>query len=367
MASTKATKETDGAVPTIDGAQKERRRARALVNEVLLGIATPLENRGIGKRFLPGLWHASLNVLLTCFEPDDVLAILQDRARITLGDGTNHDAPPKVIPTHSMPNYVRDVESAASTIMEGFDRALERMTDEGIEDRFPETVLDASLQVLIPAWGPAHVRRALSEQAALVIRGVLSPANFMEPSRLQSSQVLTHRKERTEDRKPEQQPELAPAHAPAAVAPVRDKVARHVTAYASTDVDSSGRAAWAVALSSHDDDGRTEIREISGTMHDPTGRAASLRALREAILAACETASRASVLIETSSELGIRGAVEGDRPGSRLPGEEAIWDEIDRASSLHRIEFRHVPASLDRELSERCDRMLRDRVHGPTA
>jgi len=342
---------------------KDRRRARSIVNEALLSVSTPLGNRGVGHRLLPGLWQAAVNVVLSCFEPDDALALLRDRARGIVGEGTNHDAPPRAIPPKSMTAYVSEVELAARTIMESIEAALERLQEEGLDDRFPETVFDASLQVLIPAWGPHHVRRAISEQSALVIRGMTSACNFMEPTRFQAApQPGQSRKPAApaEAPMPRVLPEAPRAEAP--LPPQRIKVARTVNAFAATDVSHTGMAAWAAVLVSHDDDGRTETREISGTMLDPNGRAAAIRAIRECVLAACETASLASVIIETPSEQCVRAAAEGGTPGSRLPGEEAAWDEIDRASAVHRIEVRLARHAMDRELSERCDRLLRRRL-----
>jgi len=312
-------------------------------------------------RLLPGLWQVAVNVALSCYEPEDVLALLKDRSRGIVGEGANADAPPRTIPASEMPPYVAEVQLAAQTIMESIDEALERLREEGLEDRFPETVFDASLQVLIPAWGPHHARRALSEQSALLIRGMASPCNFMEPTRLQSA--LAKGKAQAATEAPRTVAEL-PKPVPLPSPPQREKVARTVNAYAATDLSPSGTAAWAVVMVSHDDEGRTETREISGTMVDPNGRAASIRAMRECVLAACESSLRATLVVETPSEQCVRAASDGGAPGSRLPGEEAAWDEIDRAASIHRIEFRVARRALDRELSERCDRLLRKHLEG---
>jgi len=338
---------------------KDRKRARAIVNEALLGVTTPLANRGVVQRLLPGLWQVAVNVALSCYEPEDVLALLKDRSRGIVGEGTNADAPPRTIADSEMPAYVAEVQLAAQTIMESIDEALDRLREEALEDRFPETVFDASLQVLIPAWGPHHVRRALSEQSALLIRGMISPCNFMEPSRLQSAPA----KGKAAPESPKIQAE-SPKPVPLPSPPQREKVARTVNAYAATDLSPTGTAAWAVVMVSHDDEGRTETREISGTMVDPNGRAASIRALRECVMAACESSLRATLVVETPSEQCVRAASEGGAPGSRLPGEEAAWDEIDRAAAVHRIEFRVARRALDRELSERCDRLLRKHLEG---
>lgn len=342
---------------------KHRRRARSIVNEALLSVSTPLDNRRLGHRLLPGLWQAAVNVVLSCFDPEDAIALLMDRGRGIVGEGTNHDAPPRAIPPKSMAAYVSEVEMAARTIMESIEAALKRLQEEGLDDRFPETVFDASLQVLIPAWGPHHVRRAISEQSALLIRGVISACNFMEPSKFQAPSH--HGQPRKQQLLPSKDP--APPEAPRAEMPQpprRVRIARTVNAFAATDVAATGMAAWAAVLVSHDDEGRTETREISGTMMDPNGRAAAIRAVRECVLAACESSSLASVVIETPSEQCVRAAAEGGTPGSRLPGEESAWEEIDRASAIHRIEVRIARHAVDRELSERCDRLLRRRLEG---
>lgn len=340
-----------------------RRRARTIVNEALLSVGTPLQARGVHHRLLPGLWQAAMNVVLSCFEAEDVLALLADRARGIVGEGSNADAPARVIQPQRMPAYIREVNLSAQTIMEGIEVALDRLRDENLDDRFPETVLDAALHVLIPAWGPHHVRRALSEQAALVICGTLAPCNFMEPVTLQAPPSASDRKVPDQDGSP---PERDPSSDPdsPAIEARRNRPTRKVSAFCAIDIAPSGTAAWAVAISAHDEDGRMETREISGTMQDPSGRAVSVKALHECVLAACGDSSGANVVIETPSEQCVRAAVGGGSPGSRLPGEESLWEDIDRAAAAHRIEFRVARFALDRELSERCDRILRKRLGG---
>jgi len=358
MASVESKEISDAPAVSVADEAAERRRARQIVNDALLRVGGGLEGLGLRHRILPGLWHAGLNVVLSCFEPEEALILLSDRARGIVGEGTNADAPPSV--PESMDAYVAEVDRAARAIMEEMDGAIAKLREAKLEDYFPETVLDAVLQVLVSAWGPHHVRRAISEQSALLIRGVPATANVMEPSRPNSAPLPKRKRKAASSAKGQTGAvSTAPAEEKAIEPPKRKKATRSVTAYATTDVSPTGKAAWASVLISHDDDGRLEIREIGGTLHDPSGRLVAIKSLHECVLAACEQASRANVLIETPSEACVRAAIGGGSPGSRLPDEDAIWSDIDRAASLHRIEFRHARHSLDRDLSERCDRMLR--------
>jgi ribonuclease HI len=355
--------------------QKERRRAKAIVNEFLIGVSTPLENRGVGHRLLPGLWQAAVNVLLSTLDINDVLLLIRDRSRGIVGDGSNADAEIRSLGQRGMKIYLKEVETAARTIMETLDEALEGLSAEDLDDRFPETVFDAALQVLLPAWGPFHVRRALAEQSALLIREVSSACNFMEPLRFQQP-VAPTKKNLPEAPKefaapvevkvqilPETIPVVEPAPqaipTPVENRPERRKTGRRVHAFAASDVAASGVAAWVVAMVCHDDDGRAETREISGTLADPSGRMAAIKAVHECLLAACETSSIASIMLETPSDRCVRAASNGGTPGSRLAGEEDYWNDVDRLHAIHRIEIRRAERAVDRDLAERCDRMLR--------
>lgn len=354
--------------------QKERRRAKAIVNEFLIGVSTPLENRGVGHRLLPGLWQAAMNVMLSCLDIDDIMLLIKDRSRGIVGDGSNAGSQIRSLGQKGMKVYLAEVESAARTIMENLELALEKLETEGLDDRFPETVFDAALQVLLPAWGPHHVRRALAEQSALLIRDINSACNFMEPVTLQQTAVGKRpNQDESRDRStaplsakiidPAPSPPPETLQAPEA-RPHRKKTTRRVTAFAAADVTADGLAAWVVAMVCHDGDGRTETREISGKINDPSGRMAAIKAVHESLLAACENSSCASILLETTSDRCVRAASNGGTPGSRLPGEEDVWNDIDRLHAVHRIEIRHAERAVDRDLSERCDRMLRRLTDG---
>jgi len=342
--------------------QKDRRRAKTIVNEFLLGVSMPLENRGVGHRLLPGLWQAAMNVMLSCLEADDVMLLMKDRIRGIVGDGSNANSPIRSLSNRGMAIYLEEVNTAAQTIMQSLDDALEKLEEEDLGDRFPETVFDAALQVLLPAWGPYHVRRALTEQSALLIRGVLSTCNFMEPMRLQQT-TSTKKNSQSDPQKTPPVPVAGIEHAHVASfedgIPQRKKTKRRVMAFAASDVAANGVAAWVVAMVCHDEDGRAETREISGRMTDPSGRLAAIKAVHECLLAACESSSCASVLLETPSERCVRAAIHGGSPGSRLAGEETLWADIDRLHAVHRIEIKRAERAVDRDLAERCDRMLR--------
>jgi len=335
---------------------KLRRRAKSIVHETLLSCKTPLENRGVGKRLLPGLWYAAMNILLACMERDEMLALLADRNRGIAGTADNADAPPKQISDKALPAYVEEVTTAGQTILEKLMEAHERLEAEGLEDRFPATVLDSSMLVLLSAWGPDHVRRAISEQAALLIQGIEEPVNFMEPSR-----YVTPPPDRGVVHGMQEAPQ--PVQAEVGTEPEETRVpvrrmvaARRADAFVHSDLADRGDAAWAVWIRTQDED-RQEERLIAGRIKDPNGRASWLKALHECVLAICEGAGSASCRIDTSSAVLVRAAENS--PGMRFENERSVWADIDEACALHEIEFRHVPMDLTREPIERCDRAVR--------
>lgn len=326
---------------------KARRRARSIVSEVLISVGSPLENRGLHHCLLPGLWNAAVNVLIACLEPRDIVDLFTDRQRGILGNGDNAASPPRVIPEKQMKAYRAHVTDAGQTIIECLMKALDKMEDEGLDDRFPETVLDAVLTVLLKAWGPDHVRRAMTEQSALLIRGVIEPVNFMEPVDLMPppKPVGASRVE------PEPvKEELAPPPAPRRILP-----GRRIEASVLVQTADSGDAAWAVSLVMFTEQ-RSEERVVYGKMHDPNARRAWLTALHECFLAICTDAEKSSARIEVADEQMVR-AVKAD-PGTRHSSEDDVWNYVDAAMSSHDITVSFVTNSIRRTGMEKCDRKI---------
>lgn len=334
---------------------RNRRRARSIVAEAMRGAGTPLDNRGLGQYLLPGLWYAAVNVLIHTLEPRDIVDLLTDRQRGILGSGDNAASPPRSYSPKQMRTYVAGVTEAGKTIMECLMPALDRLEEEGLEDRFPESVLDSALLVLLKAWGPDHVRRAMTEQAALLIKGTVAPANFMEPTEFMPQQP---------PRETQREAPVPPAPPAASVLPSpprRLQAARSVAACVLADLSADGMGAWAVSIRSFSD-ARDEERLIYGTCRDPNGRAAWLTGLRECVLAVCADVERARGRIDVADEHMVRAATGA--PGTRYPAEEQAWADIDAALACHDLTISHVQRSISNEGFEMCDRKIRFLLSG---
>lgn len=351
---------------------RERRSAQEAVSFALMSASAPLENRGVKHRMLPGLWYAAVNVLLATLEPDDIVAFLNDRIRVIQGSAENADAPPRTFGETAMRAYVQEVVLAGETIMETLEEAQAKLEDENIEDRFPETVFDTALRVLVPSWGPDHVRRAIREQAAQFFQGRFEPVNFMEPSRILDPAAAKRRAVEAAAAVAvrEAQPQKTEANAPPAV-PIEFKVREHrnrrARIFVGSDVLEGGVGVWAYAMTIGDDSGRYEFRKAGGRLQDPTGSRVALSALHEACLSVTDWKQRASIAIESTDELLVKALSEGAGAQSRRAEDGQAWAEIDHVVSEHDTSSRLVPAALNDPLQESCDHLIRDLARGGAA
>lgn len=351
---------------------RERRSAQEAVSFALMSASAPLENRGVKHRMLPGLWYAAVNVLLATLEPDDIVAFLNDRIRVIQGSAENADAPPRTFGETAMRAYVQEVVLAGETIMETLEEAQAKLEDENIEDRFPETVFDTALRVLVPSWGPDHVRRAIREQAAQFFQGRFEPVNFMEPSRILDPAAAKRRAVEAAAAVAvmEAQPQKTEANAPPAV-PIEFKVREHrnrrARIFVGSDVLEGGVGVWAYAMTIGDDSGRYEFRKAGGRLQDPTGSRVALSALHEACLSVTDWKQRASIVIESTDELLVKALSEGAGAQSRRAEDGQAWAEIDHVVSEHDTSSRLVPAALNDPLQESCDHLIRDLARGGAA
>jgi hypothetical protein len=339
--------------------RSETRRAREIVSQAMLSASTPLENRDVKRRMLPGLWYCAVNVLIASLEIDDILKLMKDRMSGIVGSAENADAPPRSLSPQEMKAYVHEVGLASETIMEALEGAHETMEAAGIEDRFPETVFDTALRVLVPAWGPDHVRRAIIEQCAVFIRGRVEAVNFMEPTRVLDPSAVRRRTPEPVAREPAQAagaPRLQDFEFRHRV--VRD---RRIRVFVSSDLFANGKAVWAVAMSIRDDSGRYEFRKFGGRIEDPTGSRVMVAALHEACLAIASLNDRSQVSIETTDAALARSAeVRQQDEQGRREADRAAWSEIDYALSLHDVTFRQVSPALTDALQESCDHLMRE-------
>lgn len=343
--------------------RSEARKAREIVSQAMMSTSTPLENRDVKHRMLPGLWYCAVNVLIASLDPDDILRLMKDRMASIAGTAENADAPPRVMSANEMKTYVREVGLAGETIMEALVEAHESLEAAEIEDRFPETVFDTALRVLIPAWGPDHVRRAIVEQCAIFLKGRIEAVNFMEPSRILDPAAARPRRYAEN---PVPTPRDIPAP-PAAnqVLEIKQRTFRDrkIRIFVGSDLMQNGKAAWAVAMSIMDASGRYEFRKFGGRFDDASGSRVSVQHIHEACLALLPMKDRAQVVIETTDDL-VKRAVEclpGDE-ATRREADRQAWLEIDHIRTLHDITVRSVHAALSDPLQDSCDHLLREMI-----
>lgn len=344
---------------------RERRDAQEAVSYALMSATPTLENRGVKHRMLPGLWYAAINVLLATLEADDIVALLNDRIRVVQGSAENADAPPRAFGETAMREYIEEVVLAGDAIMEALEEAQTKLEEQNIEDRFPETVFDTALRVLVPSWGPDHVRRAIREQASQFFQGQFEPVNFMEPSRILDPAAAKRRAAvaaATREQPKTEQPNSG--HAAPAVAPfefqTREHRDRRVRIFVGSDVVEGGFGVWAYAMTITDDGGRYEFRKAGGRLKDPTGSRIALAALHEACLAVATLKGRSTVAVESTDETLVSAIAGGDGMAVRRPEDAQAWAEIDHVTAAHDTSPRLVSAALSDALQESCDHLIRD-------
>jgi hypothetical protein len=297
-----------------------------------------------------------MGAVVSCMEPEQARQLIENRAHGVKGLGANADSPLREPPAGSEKRLAEETSVAAEIISGCLEQALTALTEQEIDDSFPEAVLDATLQVLVPAWGPFHVRRALAEQWTLLGKGQAAVANVREPQRL-----LSPRKGRKE-------PE---ASAGARAESVHQSLPRRAASdrFVEAFIDGwhepgTADGAWAVAMLVHERGGRQEIRDICGPAQDSTGRASALRAAFELFAAIGDGESQ--VRIETPAEFLVRGMSDGDSgERTRLQDEAEAWSSIERLCEAHRVEWRSATPGARRDLADRCDRMIRRALLAP--
>lgn len=335
--------------------ERERKKARHLVHEALLSVSIPLDSRGLSRHFLPGLWYAAISIVINLLEKEDAITLLSSRHAIIHGFADNANAPPKNMTGPAMATYVSQVAKAAETILEKLEDANSRMEDLEIDYWFPETVLDAVITVLLPAWGPDHVRRALVEQSAWFIQNRMEIRNFMEPSRFATI--------------PRAAPVKSPKETVEAVAqqplpdfrPKRDGSNRTITAFMATTTFEKGQTAWIINMRIKFANGRHENREIFGTLADPTGNKTRIHVIHELALALCIDDGKADVEVRVTDQNLIRAtphATGSNNDWSKF--DKSQWSDIEACFKKNAISFKIVDISLVDELQQRSDIILRN-------
>lgn len=347
---------------------EELARAKSIVSKAILSSVKMLEHREQKGQMLIGIWYASMNILIECMDVDDILMVLAAKMQQIIGTADNAASPARKIPQKSMQAYVASSVSAGQTIIECLETAQEELEEEGLDDLFPETVLDASMSVLEAAWGPDHLRRAIQEQTALLISGTIAPSNFMEPIqyRTRTSPVQDDKSTETEADDGDEG-FFTPAHVIQYVdiEPViikrRQIDERIVSAYIANDVSTEGLNAWACWVSSSTKDRFEEVL-YCGTVHDPSGRSGWVQALHECLTVICSNTTSARGQVELYSSDFLR-AIEG-ADDTRMARHSHLWKDIDRAIKGSNITFKCSPFTLSKDYAERCDLKIRTLLDG---
>lgn len=347
---------------------KARSRAKSIVSKAIVSSAIPLEVREQKDRMLIGIWYAAMNTLIECMQVEDVLLVLSAKMRQIIGTGDNSLSPPRTISEKAMQAYIESVVEAGRTIIECLEKAQEILEEEELDDLFPETVFDASIVVLQNAWGPDHLRRAIQEQSALLVRGVHQPANFMEPLKYLTPVTAS-------TSKPEPLPEfqaptgtpVIPTHNIEYIDPTpiiikrRRTHDRTVSAYIANDVSSKGLNGWACWVSSSGNDHMEETLHC-GVVQDQSGHSGWVHALHECLSIICNNTKLVGGHIELYSKDFMK-AIEG-HIGMRMPHHEELWKEIDAVIEQNSIDFKCSPFTLTKNYAERCDMKIRILLSG---
>lgn len=332
---------------------QERKKARSLVSEALLSAGVPLDARGLTKQLLPGLWYAAMSVIFNSLDREEIISLLTSRHATIVGFADNANAPPKSMTTAAMQNYMKQLEKAAETIVGKLEEAYSKMEDQEIEYWYPETVFDAVITVLLPAWGPDHVRRAIEEQSAWLYQHKMDIRNFMEPSRLATipkSVAAGNAVETVRAVEPQQDIKVK-----------RASSNRAVSAFLATTTFEGGQTGWVVIMRIRFANGRHENREIYGTLGDPTGNKSRLHIVHEFAMALSQDEGHADVDLKVTDANLVRAMpIAGEGTNEWRKFDKSVWADIQACFSKNAITCKTVDISLIDEMQQRSDIILRN-------
>lgn len=316
-----------------DGAA--RRRVAQSVTAALKRAAPLLDEEGVSGRMFLGLWNASISALLVTVEPQDVVLMLEDRAARLAAFGDNAQSALVEIPEGDEAVVRRQEIVRAARIFSGaFESAFVEAEANGIDEHFPDCVLDRMVEVLDREWGPWHLRRALAEQAALLEAGEGAVVDVREPvrsaGRPQSASPAIQRQMR--------------------LRAVRARIEAGVF---------NGASRWAYVLhtTAADGSGFSETREAVC----PAPGVNTARALLAGAVAALEAVradgAGAHVMLETTSPQLLSGVAS---PTGRSASDGAVWGRLDALREGLDVDWRrHVPVpDHPDEMDIRCARLL---------
>lgn len=310
--------EADRVRSDADGAG--RRRVAQSVTAALKRAAPLLEQEGVTRRMFSGLWTASISALLMTLDPDEVLLRLERCAsRLPrFGDNAESDLV-EVVEGEDAESRRDEISRAARIFSAALETAFADAEDAGLDEHFPDCVLERMAEVLDREWGPFHLRRALAEQAAIVAAGEGAVADIREPLR-------------PAGRRPA-----------AAVADLRRPPRLRAVAVRIEADQTGGHARWAYVVhsSAADGSGFVETREATCPAPGLTVARAALAGAVAALEAVRSDGEGAHVTIETSLPQLISGVAS---PAGRAASDQATWLRLDQLREGVDIDWRrHVP------------------------
>nr|WP_250808026.1 hypothetical protein [Neorhizobium tomejilense] len=329
--------------------EQQRKRAYDIIKKGFRNSAIPLSNRSVSHRLLPGLWSATVNLLLACLDVKDVIKLLTNRMASLSHEAENAQAEPVTLAGNALARYAKEVGVAGQAIAEAIGDCIPHLEKEGLEDRLPESVLDCAVFLLVNSWGPVHLRRAMVEQVASLLSGSAAPTVFMEP---------TEQVKRKQEAETASEPESS-SRAETASLQIdrREKLIRIFSDYRL----SGDGAEWAVAIQKTGPNNIDELHVMKGEAADFNGRSAPLTAIVEALKSVSHEGPKSVVFIETSHDFVLRG-MEGsgsEKLAFRHHEEEAIWAEFDALTNGRDIRYKSVTASLSDHLQGVCDMVMK--------
>jgi ribonuclease HI len=331
--------------PKIEEQRKER--ALAIVKKAVRNSLIPLNNKEVSHRLLPGLWAATVNILISCLDVKDVMKLLTNRAASLPHSAENADAPAYSLSGSQLTRYAKEVATAGQAIADCIDDSIKLLDKEGLGDRLPESVLDCAIFLLENSWGPVHLKRAMVEQVSMFLSGTAAPVLFMEPV----EQIkLKH------DHEPQAEVEQKPLEAPPM--PARgEKLVRVFSDYRLAGM----KGEWAYAIHKSGPGNAEELHLMKGEATDSNGRSTPLMAIVEALKAVSHENSATVVIVETCHEFVLKG-MEGigeERLAFRHEKEAPLWKDFDALTHGRDIRYRAIQANLSEYLQHACDMVMK--------
>ncbi|MDW9478749.1 hypothetical protein GOB57_08530 [Sinorhizobium meliloti] len=329
--------------------EQRRKRAYDIVKKAVRNSVIPLNNRDVSHRLLPGLWSATVNILIACLDIKDVMKLLTNRAALLPHIAENSDVPAIALSGPQLARYAKEVSIAGQAIAEAINECIPLLEKEDLEERLPESVLDCAVFLLVNSWGPVHLRRAMVEQVSTFLNGKAAPALFMEPT----EQVkLKHEQEHPAESEVESRP-----HEPPPLPARGEKLVRVFSDYRLEGT----RGEWAFAIHKSGPSNAEELHVMKGEASDANGRVTPLVAIVEALKAVSHENPATAIIIETGHEFVLKGMEgHGDEKLAFRHGEEgSLWRDFDALAHGRDIRYRAVQANLSEPLQHACDMVMK--------